>query len=191
MTYILFIAVIILIYLLISGQKEVEKNKSDLQVIINSLNSKIKNFENEKENLNQKIASLEDNNIALKKYQGIVDTEQKIKDILLKANLEAATILENAKKELENAVLEAKSIKSKANVDATNFKQNAVKFLNDATSEAKLIIEQAYLKADEISGDAYKSMRNTRELEKTARAMTNIIEGYGYKYLISYIFYGR
>ena len=77
MTFILLIAVIILIIVLISNKNKFQKTINDLQNIINSLNAKIKSFEQERENLNQKIESLEDNNNALKKYQGIVDTEQK------------------------------------------------------------------------------------------------------------------
>ena len=184
MTFILFIAVIILIFVLISNKKKFKKTISDLQNIINSLNSKIKNLEQERENLNQKIEFLEDNNNSLKKYQGIVDTEQKAKDILFKANLEATEVLENAKTELENAILESKAVKSKANIDATNFKQNAINLLNNATTEAKSIIEKAEIKATEIAGDAYKAMQNSKELEKTAKAMKNIIEGYGNKYLV-------
>ncbi|WP_281636866.1 DUF4041 domain-containing protein [Flavobacterium marginilacus] len=184
MTFILFIAVIILIFALISNKKKLKKTINDLQNIINSLNSKIKNLEQERENLNQKIEFLEDNNNSLKKYQGIVDTEQKAKDILFKANLEATELLENAKTELENAILESKAVKSKANIDATNFKQNAINLLNNATTEAKSIIEKAEIKATEIAGDAYKAMQNSKELEKTAKAMKNIIEGYGNKYLV-------
>ena len=184
MTFILLITVIILIIVLISNKNKFQKTINDLENIINNLNSKIKNFEQEKENLNQRIKGLEDNNNALKMYQGIVDTEQKAKDILFKANLEANKILENAENELENAVLESSSIKSKANLDATNFKQNAINLLNNATSEAKLVIEQAEIKAKEIAGDAYKAMQNSKEFEKTAKAMKNIIEGYGDKYLI-------
>lgn len=191
MTFILFIAVLILIFVLISNKKKFKKTINDLQNIINILNSKIKNLEQEiknleqeRENLNQKIEFLEDNNNSLKKYQGIVDTEQKAKDILFKANLEATELLENAKIELENAVLESKAVKSKANIDATNFKQNAINLLNNATTEAKSIIEKAEIKATEIAGDAYKSMQNSKELEKTAKAMKNIIEGYGNKYLV-------
>ncbi|EMY3484263.1 DUF4041 domain-containing protein [Flavobacterium psychrophilum] len=184
MTFILFITAIILIFVLISNKKKFKKTINDLQNIINSLNSKIKNLEQERENLNQKIEFLEDNNNSLKKYQGIVDTEQKAKDILFKANLEATELLENAKKELENAILESKAVKSKANIEGTEFKQNAITLLNNATTEAKLVIEQAEIKAQEIAGDAYKAMQNSKEFEKTAKAMKNIIEGYGDRYLI-------
>lgn len=184
MTYILFIAVIVLIIVLISNKKKFQKTINDLLNICNNLNTKIKSFEQERENLKQKLESLENSNNALKKYQDIVDTEQKAKDILFKANFEASEILENAKKELENAISEASSIKSKANVDAANLKQNAIVSLNNATSEAKLVIEHAEIKAKEIAGDAYYAMQNSKELEKTAKAMRNIIEGYGDKYLI-------
>lgn len=184
MKFILFIAVIFLIFVLISNKKKFKKTIDDLQNIINSLNSQIKNLEQERENLNNKIDFLEDNNNSLKKYQGIVDTEQKAKDILFKANLEATELLENAKEELENAILESKAVKSKAKIDATNFKQNSVNLLNNATTEAKSIIEKAEIKATEIAGDAYKAMQNSKELEKTAKAMKNIIDGYGNKYLV-------
>ena len=62
MTFILLIAVIILIIVLISNKNKFQKTINDLQNIINSLNAKIKSFEQERENLNQKIESLEDNN---------------------------------------------------------------------------------------------------------------------------------
>lgn len=184
MTFILFVITIILIIALISNKKKFKKSIGDQQDIINSLNARIKILDEQRENLNLKIEALEENNKALKKYQGIVDVEQKAKDILFKANLEAREILENAKKELENAVSESNSIKTKANVDATIFKQSATTILNNATSEARSIIEQAEVKAKEIAGDAYTAMQNSKELEKTARAMKNIIEGYGDNYLI-------
>lgn len=209
MTFILFITVMILIFVLISNKKKLRKNITDLQNIINGLNSKIEVIQREKENLikekesindtnnrllrkldvemlilNKRIEFLQENNDSLKRYQGIVDTEGKAKEILLKANLEATVLLENAKIELENAIVESKAVKSKANLEATNFKQNAINHLNNATLEAKSIIANAEIKAIEIAGDAYKSMHNTKEFEKTAKAMKNIIEGYGNKYLV-------
>ena len=59
MTFILLIAVVILIIVLINSKKKSKKIIDDLQNISNSLNAKIKGFEQERESLNQRIEYLE------------------------------------------------------------------------------------------------------------------------------------
>jgi translation initiation factor 2B subunit (eIF-2B alpha/beta/delta family) len=51
-------------------------------------------------------------------------------------------------------------------------------------SNADKIIQEANRKAEEIAGEALKALNNQKELEKTVKAMQNIIEGYGDKYLM-------
>ena len=195
MTLILLIIIVVLVVLWLN-------NKKKLQAIINDLTFRLTNSEQENVKLSGQVTDLELQNSALNKYQGIVDTEQKAKEIIADAENNADSILNTAIQELENATNEANELKSKAkrdldeaaisaknikiqaNVDATAFKQNAMNFLDNATIEAKLIVEQADKKAQEIAGDAYKAMQNATELEKTAKAMKNIIEGYGDKYLV-------
>jgi len=188
MTAILIIAIIVLAVLWLTNRKK-------LQATINDLTAK-------KENLSEQISDLEEKNKALSKYQGVVDTELKANEILTEAKEKEKSILESANQKLDNAIIEAgelkaeaqkeleqasisaNSIKVQANIDATSIKQNATNQLDNATKEAKIIIEQADKKAQEIAGDAYKAMQNATELEKTAKAMKNIIEGYGDRYLI-------
>ena len=195
MTIILLIIIVFLVVLWLN-------NKKKLQAIINDLTFRLTNSEQENVKLSGQVTDLELQNSALNKYQGIVDTEQKAKEIIADAENNADSILNTAIQELENATNEANELKSKAkrdldeaaisaknikiqaNVDATAFKQNAMNLLDNATIEAKLIVEQADKKAQEIAGDAYKAMQNATELEKTAKAMKNIIEGYGDKYLV-------
>lgn len=159
-------------------------NRKKLQEIINDLNARLRNTLQEKEKLSGQVLDLEQKNSILNKYQGIVDTEQKAKEILTDAENNAKSILESAKQQLDQAAISANTIKTQANVDATSIKQNAQNLLNNATTEAKIIIEQADKKAQEIAGDAYKALQNSTELEKTAKAMKNIIDGYGDRYLI-------
>ncbi len=195
MTIILIITIVILIILWLINRKK-------LQTIINDLTTQLTNTQQEKEKLSRQISDLEQQNNSLSKYQGIVDTEQKANEILFDAQKNATSIIDNAKqqldistleanelksqaqKELDQASISANTIKTQANIDAIAFKQNAIAQLDNATKEAKIIIEQADKKAQEIAGDAYKAMQNTTELEKTAKAMKNIIEGYGDRYLI-------
>jgi phage-related minor tail protein len=56
--------------------------------------------------------------------------------------------------------------------------------LRNATEEAKKLIDEAKERAREVAGDAYFALQNSRELTDTARAMKNVIEGYGDQYLI-------
>ena len=195
MTLILLIIIVVLVVLWLN-------NKKKLQAIINDLTLRLTNSEQENVNLSGQVADLELQNVALNKYQGIVDTEQKAREIIEDAEKNADLILNTAiqeldsatneanelklqaKRELDEASTSAKNIKIQANVDATAFKQNAMNLLDNATIEAKLIVEQADKKAQEIAGDAYRAMQNATELERTAKAMKNIIEGYGDKYLV-------
>lgn len=56
--------------------------------------------------------------------------------------------------------------------------------LSTALEQSKQIISDANIKAEEIAGDAYKALNNHKELEQKAKAMKNVIEGYGNKYII-------
>ncbi|MCF0056684.1 DUF4041 domain-containing protein [Dyadobacter sp. CY356] len=96
---------------------------------------------------------------------------------------EASEIIQQAKFELDQAKISSKTIKTQANADASSLRQNAERLLSNATKEAQLVIEQAIIKAKEIAGSAYKALLDATELEKTAKAMKNIIEGYGDNYL--------
>jgi hypothetical protein len=172
------------------------------QTTIYELTTRITNAEQDKDIFSKLVKDLEQKNIALKKYQGLVDTEEKAKEIISDAEKNASLLIDNAKqkldsasiesnelkslaqKELEQAVISSNNIKAQAIIDATSFKKNAVNLLDNATTEAQLIIEKANNKAREIAGDAYKAMQNATELEKTVKAMKNIIEGYGDRYLM-------
>jgi chromosome segregation ATPase len=209
MNAILLIEIIILIILWVMNRKK-------LKTAINDLKQQLTDNENERNNLSEQIAELkqncnvlssqildlEQNNAALNKYQGVVDTDLKAKEILRDAEKNANLIIDNANqqletankeanqlklealKELEQASISANAIKTQANIDANAFKQNAVAQLDNATKESKIIIDLAEKKAQDIAGDAYKAMQNATELEKTAKAMKNIIDGYGDRYLI-------
>lgn len=194
MTAILIISIVILVILWVTTLKKLQVTNHDLtnleqekhrltgelanlekknQVVVTDLTIQLKNIGQEKEGLIEQVNSLEQKNIALNRYAGIVEIEQKANEILANANLE-----------LQQAKISATTIKEQADLDAAALKQNAITILNDATAEAKLIKEKASTEAQEIAGDAYKAMKNTAELEKTAKAMKNIIDGYGDKYLI-------
>ena len=142
------------------------------------------NLKQEKEFLTAEVASLSRKNFELNKYQGIVDTEGKANEILKKAEDDAANLIQTATRELNLATNTANEIKNQASIDVQEAKQKSINLLNNSMTESKLIIERAENRAKEIAGDAYKAMQNADELQKTVRAMKNIIEGYGDSYLM-------
>lgn len=177
MTAILILIIIILVvYLVIKNKKQ--------KAINEDLSARRIKAEEEKTNLYMKAKDLEEKNKELSKYQEIVDIDKKAQEIFSEAERNANNLIENAKQELEQAKISANVIKEQADLDTTALKENANTILNNAKSEASLIISEANKKASEVAGDAYKAMQNASEFEKTAKAMKNIIEGYGDKYLI-------
>lgn len=177
-------------------------NLKKLQASIKDLTARLAKSEEYKSRQSDRITELERKNASLSKYEVIVDAQAKAEEVITEAKKISKLIVVDAKKELEDAAttaneirtqaqkeldeaaISARSIKVQAKTDAANFKQNAIDVLNKANVEANLIIEKANARAHEIAGDAYKAMQNTAELESTAKAMKNIIIGYGTKYLV-------
>jgi hypothetical protein len=177
-------------------------NRKKLQSVIKDLTARLAKSEEYKSRQSDRITELERKNASLSKYEVIVDAHAKAEEVILEAKKISKLIIVDAKKELDQAAaaaneirsqaqkeldqaaISARSIKVQAKTDAANFKQNAIDVLSKATIEAKIIIEKADVKAQEIAGDAYKAMQNTAELENTAKAMKNIIIGYGTQYLV-------
>lgn len=156
---------------------------------------------------------LETKLIKLKKYENIVDTELEAKRIIEEAKHEAALIIQKAKEDvvrmqkwaertrteaegilkmsekqgvdiLNAAQQEASEIRISAKRIADELRQKADGTLQNASRKAEEIIKEAERKAIEIAGDAFKVAQNAAEYEKTAKAMKNIIEGYGDQYIV-------
>jgi hypothetical protein len=176
---------IILIVLLILTLIIAVAIRQKLQGTVTNLSDQLTKTEQEKLNLTRQTKELEEQKNAItNKYKDVIDAENSAKEILSEAQNQATTLTSNAKLELETATKSAAEIKDIANKTATEIKQNAESLLSNANAQAKLVIDDANKKAEEIAGDAYKAMQNATEFEKTAKAMKNIIEGYGDRYLI-------
>ncbi|AKJ06950.1 T5orf172 domain-containing protein [Archangium gephyra] len=101
-----------------------------------------------------------------------------------RATAEAAAIKQRADAVLANTSTQAEAVRAQATAEASQLKQRADALVANATAEAGRIIEAASKRAQEIAGEAFAAMQNTKQLEQTAAAMRNIIEGYGDRYVI-------
>lgn len=108
---------------------------------------------------------------------------------------EAARISAAARAQLEQANIEAASIKSMAADEAAEVR-SSIRSLNsdakvkvealiiDANNRAAKLVADAETRAEEVAGDALRALRDAERLEQAAKAMKNVIEGYGDRYLV-------
>ncbi|OGU05389.1 MAG: chromosome segregation ATPase [Geobacteraceae bacterium GWC2_55_20] len=110
---------------------------------------------------------------SLARFRIIGDAEEKAKSIVAAAQAE-----------LDAARKAAADTQNTASQNARNQIEAASIKLAEAGKEADRIIAAATRRAEEVAGDAYKAMQNAENLESAAKAMKNLIEGYGDQYII-------
>lgn len=121
---------------------------------------------------------------SLTPYREMRDADQYASATIQRADAYVTTCQESGNKALAAAKEEAKDLLKEARAKAKKLKEEADQALSAANSEYQTIIDKANASAQEIAGDAYHALENKEQLEATAKAMKNVIEGYGNRYLI-------
>lgn len=106
-------------------------------------------------------------------YQKVIDIEKHIKALSDQAASERQELLDLAQRKSNDADDALKKAEARA-----------AQLASLAISKAQRLIAEAKNKADELAGDAYAAKAKKEEYEQAARAMRNIIEGYGDEYII-------
>jgi len=174
MEVVLIIIIFILLVVFLTERKKLI-NKNIQQTTI---------FETDNKALKDKIVGLEIQNQKLQKYQVIIDAEDTANQITNFANNQSKTIIDKANEELAKASLFYDETKKLANLEAKEIRNKSEIVMQSATVQASKIIEAANIRAEEIAGSAFEALKKADSLEQTAKAMKNIIEGYGDKYLV-------
>ena len=99
------------------------------------------------------------------------------------AEADAARSRAEAATTLEAASASAKDQKAEARAYARSKREQADQVLSTASNNAAQIVKRAREKASEVAGDALKAMENAEQWQASARAMRNVVEGYGNAYL--------
>lgn len=104
------------------------------------------------------------------------------------AERDAGTLVAEAEQRarhvVDDAVERSKDEVQRARLRAEQLGAEAQRQVAAARADANRIIDEANVKAREIAGDAMDALGRVRELERTASALKNVIEGYGDQYLI-------
>lgn len=84
---------------------------------------------------------------------------------------------------LAKAKSEASTLKSATDIAVQTRKLEAETTITSAARQSEDIIRGARQKAEEIAGDAYKALNEADAIKSVAKAMRNVVEGYGDQYL--------
>ena len=120
----------------------------------------------------------------LQKYQKFSEPEMEAQRLLSQAMIEASGMREDAAQLVEKARTFASDEQSRAIEKAKAISRQADALLSQATRDAGRIIAEADKRAVQIGGDAYVALRDKELLEQAAKALRNVIEGYGDRYVI-------
>lgn len=171
----------------------------------NKSQKEIKHCLEEQSSLKKENENLAQRNQDLAKFECCENAEKEALRIISEAKIEANKIRENAFKEAVALENDAQKILSEARLQASNISINATEEANKIREEASAkanvltekakntqeaavrqaseIIANAEQRAKEIAGDAYNIARDAEHLQSVAKAMKNIIDGYGDEYL--------
>lgn len=209
----LLVAFVILLVLknntLKKKNSDLVKEEQQLQSELTNVNSKNRLLTEDNDRLNARNQELEVYSSALDADKEAAERLEKAKaeasDIVSSAQERADNMINSAQQESSGMITKAeenaKSIIQQANIDLETVqneisqirksnreliqkgKEDAERIKSDATRQAALMLEQAEEKAKTIAGDAYEIAQKAQHYENVAKAMKNVIEGYGDEYL--------
>ncbi|RKH88732.1 DUF4041 domain-containing protein [Corallococcus sp. AB045] len=120
----------------------------------------------------------------LLRFQGLANAEQEVKRSLDEALKLAGALKQQA--ETYSATSRARSEVElrEASNKLKELRTQADSVLSKATQDARKILDDAHKGAERIAGNAYIALREKDALEQAVRAIRNVIDGYGDKYVV-------
>lgn len=142
-----------------------------------------------------RIDALSADNATLQVYKDVRDAAAEAtrlrveaEKVLGNAHAEAAAIRITAQAESDalqaRIAVEVEELRREARAGNSEAKRKIEVLIGDANARAAKLISEAEARAQEIAGDAYRALHDAEQLERTAKAMRNVIEGYGDRYLV-------
>ena len=121
---------------------------------------------------------------SLSRYASLRDSECEVAHKLELAISEAQALKLEASQYLEQAKRQAIEERVSAQDRAKTIHIQAEALLNQANKDASKMYEEAERKAQEIAGEAYEAMRNKDLLDQSIKAIHNMVDGYGDRYVV-------
>jgi hypothetical protein len=153
----------------------------------------------ERDKANTAAAEAQARVVLLARYEAIVDAEAHATALVDDARASADALVRGAESraaaltydahKIANGLKQDAEAQSTALIESSRaaaraHKLDAERLLAETHKKEREIVDAANQRAVAIAGDAYKALEEAKETERALRAMKNVIEGYGDKYLI-------
>ena len=120
----------------------------------------------------------------LRALASLQQSEAEVRARLASALVEASALQSQAQALLEQSHQTAADDRKQGQQRAKELYDQAEALLGQATRDAGRIVTAAEIQAQQIGGDAYTALRDKQMLEEAVKAIHNVIEGYGDRYII-------
>ncbi len=114
----------------------------------------------------------------------VEEAQRRHEEVVQDAHRISQSLQAEANAELQSAKMEAGEKRKEVREYVAKMQAKADETFTNAQEHYTRMVEEAEEKAKEVAGDAYEALRRADELSATAKAMKNIIEGYGDQYLV-------
>lgn len=121
---------------------------------------------------------------SLRAYGNLRDAEAEVQETLADALFDAAALREEAQALLDQTREASAQERKQAQEKADDLRRQADAMLTNANREAIRIVKEAEKRAEEISGEAYTALRDQQTIEQALKAIRNVVDGYGDRYVI-------
>ena len=121
---------------------------------------------------------------SLAKYKDLHNSEAEVADRLKHAIADAEAMLAEAMAAVESSKKIAESEKRQAQEKVHEIYKQAEALIAQANADASKLLAAAEARAHEVGGEAYEALRSKEALEQAVRAISNVINGYGDRYVI-------
>ncbi len=133
---------------------------------------------------NERVAQINTELEPLRAYAALKDAESTVRQSIADAIAEATELKREAQELLEKSRDFASAERQQAQQRAREVREQAEALLTQATRDAGRIFEDAEKRAEKIGADAYIALRDKNTLEQAVKALWNVTEGYGDRYVI-------
>jgi hypothetical protein len=120
----------------------------------------------------------------LRPFEKLKNEEEEVRQVLADALVKATSLQNEANSVLESARSAAVEERIAAQRRGKEIREQAEALLSQATRDAGRLVAEADKRSQEIGGDAYLALRDKQMLEQAVKAIQNVVEGYGDRYVI-------
>ncbi|MGG4774566.1 DUF4041 domain-containing protein [Paenalcaligenes sp. Me52] len=182
MEFWLFLAVVYIVFLLLKQSKR-KKELLAIQAQVMLGRDELSDRNSKIDELNLQLVNMSEQLKRLERFSQVADASEEAKRLLQEANETCDRMKEQIQKDCDELIAQGQAERDEVQRQVRDRRARIEQLIKDSNEQAAQIIAAAKDSAERIGGDAYRALKEADSLQATATAMSNIIRGYGDKYL--------